>query len=54
MSVPKQFGGIFDTRLIVHQQRYRSSDGNKNVDIYYIAHDAQIQKYLPAEKQKIP
>jgi hypothetical protein len=36
MTVPKQYllGG-----LIVHQQRYRPSDSNKNVDIKFSAHD---------------
>jgi hypothetical protein len=36
MTVPKQYllGG-----LIVHQQRYRPSDSNKNVDIKLSAHD---------------
>jgi hypothetical protein len=34
MSVPKHRG------LIVHQQRYRPSDSNKNVDIKFGAHEA--------------
>ena len=53
MSVPKQFGGIYDTTPIVHQQRYRPSDGNKNIDIYYIAHDAQNTKNIfPLKNRK--
>ena len=29
--------------LIVHQQRYRRSDSNKNVDIKFSAHDAFLE-----------
>ena len=41
MSVPKHWilGGWYHRGLIVHQQRYRSSDSNKNVDIKFSGHE---------------
>jgi len=42
MSVSKHWllGEWYPRGLIVHQQRYRPSDSNKNVDIKFSAHDA--------------
>ena len=46
MSVPKHWllGGWYPRvgGLIVHQQRYRPSNSNKNVDIKFIAHDDNL------------
>jgi hypothetical protein len=45
MSVPKNWllGGWYPHGLIVQKQRYRHSDGNKNVDIKFSAHDAFLE-----------
>jgi len=40
MSVPKLITGrMIHSGLIVHQQKYRPSVSNKNVDIKFNAHD---------------
>ena len=46
MSVPKHWllGGWYTRGLIVHQQKYRPSDSNKNVDIKFNAHDAFLKE----------
>jgi hypothetical protein len=45
MSVPKNWllSGWYPRGLIVQQQRYRHSDGNKNVDNKFSAHDAFLE-----------
>jgi hypothetical protein len=46
MPVPKhcQLGGWYPWGRIVHQQRYRPSNSNENVDIKFSVHDAFIDQ----------